>query len=983
MKTMDSLLHEIAQDLLQRFGNDMSKVAVVFPNKRASLFLNEELARMADGPVWTPAYITISDLFRSHSTLTVADPILLICRLYDSYIQHTGMKSQTLDAFYGWGQLLLADFDDMDKNMVPSEQVFSLVSELHELDDVEYLSEGQREALKHFFNAFSDDHETYMRKRFLELWSKLGDIYASFRESLRDDAMAYEGMLYRDVVEKEELIDEMQYECYCFVGFNMLQKVEQRLFTRLKQAGKALFYWDYDVSYLSDDHEAGYFIKQYLTLFPDARGDKASHDNADKQPEITYLSTPTENMQARYVANWLLENERYKSGARTAIVMCDEKLLQSVITSLPPEVDKINVTTGYPLAQTSVTTLLNLLMEMHLDGKVAGTDKMRLRQVAAVLRHPYACHISPLSQELVTNLLNDRCYYPTREQLSQDEGLRLLFGKETINNQQILHWLQDIVRFIAVNSANAFREVESKENAEAKDSDAPKAHVATGFGRALEEESFFRIYNIITRLLELTEKDILSVDVTTMRRLLMQIIQQTTVPFHGEPVEGVQIMGVLETRCLDFDHILILSCNEGNMPKGEGDTSFIPHSVRKAYEMTTVEHKVGIYSYYYYRMMQRAGDVTVTYNSSTEGLNTGEMSRFMLQMMVEGKRKVNRKVLHSVHATSLKLTVNEIAKTPEVMNLVMKRITEKNVSPSSLSAYLRCPVKYYYSYIAGLKEVNTDDVDEMDKRIFGNVFHKAAQLMYEDIMSADGTVTEDALKFVQKDKRKQEEYVDRAFAEELFNSKSSGGFRPQYNGLHLITKTVILRQLNDLIKYDIRRTPMRMELLEGSIYDSVKVKMHDGCEYDVQIGGQVDRIDSVMGSDGCRHYRVVDYKTGKPIDKPIPTVEDVFNSEKVKDFHADYYLQAMLYSLIYSRKKDAAVAPALLFISQVRKNDYDPVLFIKDEKIDDVRMKETDFVNGLSALLAEICDPGKPFVANFNDRTCKSYCPFYSLCQSV
>ena len=288
---MKSFLEKVAADLLKRFDNDLSRVAVVFPNKRASLFLNEHLARLAGKPLWSPAYITISDLFRSHSELKVADPILLVCELHQVFIEATGMD-ETLDHFYGWGQLLLADFDDLDKNMGPADQVFKNLRDIHELDDISYLTDEQREMIRRFFSNFSEDHNSELKQRFLRLWSRIGTIYHLFNERLASQQICYEGALYRQVVENPNI--DFRYDTYAFVGFNHLQEVEKMLFKRMEQEGKAIFYQDTE------------------ELPPE---------------ELTYISAPTENIQARFVSQWLTP-ERIAAGRKTAIVLCDEKLLQ-------------------------------------------------------------------------------------------------------------------------------------------------------------------------------------------------------------------------------------------------------------------------------------------------------------------------------------------------------------------------------------------------------------------------------------------------------------------------------------------------------------------------------------------------------------------------------------------------------------------------------------------------------------------------------
>ena len=316
---MSSFLEHVAETLLSKYGTDLSHVAVVFPNKRASLFLNDYLARQAAKPMWSPAYITISDLFRSQSDLQVADPIQLVCELHRCFTQCTGID-ETLDHFYGWGQLLLSDFDDVDKNLAPPDRVFANVRDLHELDDVSYLTDEQRALIHRFFSNFSDIHDSELKQRFLRLWSRIGDIYRTYNERLASQGLAYEGALYRQVATADTLPSD--YDTYVFVGFNLLQQVEQTLIRRLEAEGRAL----------------------------------VIQDTEEVPPrQLTYISAPTENIQARYISQWLTP-ERIADGRRTAVVLCNEGLLQAVIHCLPDTLDKVNVTTGYPLLQTPVAS---------------------------------------------------------------------------------------------------------------------------------------------------------------------------------------------------------------------------------------------------------------------------------------------------------------------------------------------------------------------------------------------------------------------------------------------------------------------------------------------------------------------------------------------------------------------------------------------------------------------------------------------------
>lgn len=969
-------IEKLAADLLRRFGTDLSRIAVVFPNKRASLFLNKELARQAaaisgdnKGVLWSPAYITISDLFRRHSDLQVADQIMLVCRLYDVFMRCTGFEGESLDHFYNWGVLLLSDFDDLDKNMADASQVFSLVRDLRELDDVSYLTPTQREALKEFFTSFSDDHPSLLRKKFLQLWDRLYDIYETFRNELRDDKMAYEGMLYRDVCEQSET--DFEYDCYCFVGFNMLQQVEQHLFTRLKRSGKALFYWDYDRYYLNNNHEAGHFISDYLLRFPDAMPKDSTEESFYTSPDskLTYISATTENLQGRYVHDWLLEKDRWKAGPRTAIVMSDEHLLQTIIRSLPEEVESVNITAGYPLSQSPVVSLLQLLIEMHVEGRILGTSKYRLKYVNRVLRHPFAKHISPNAMPLCKSLNDSHKYYPSRQELCAtfpDEGLDLLFiDLDTISqpreSARLFAWLMQLVLHIARDSGLT----------------------------ALDAEALYRTHQVLQRLFTLIADDVLTADITTCRRLLMQIVSTTTVPYHGEPIAGIQIMGVLETRCLDFDHVLLLSCNEGNMPKGVNDSSFIPHSVRLAHGMTTVEHKVGIYSYYFHRLLQRAQDVTLTYNSSTEGINIGEMSRFMLQLMVESGLTISQRNLQAGQETSTSRP-SPIVKDKVVMQRLYDLYTrpidaegrQKRISPSSLGVYLRCQLRYYYQHVLGISELQ-EDTDEMDNKMFGNIFHKAAELAYRAMQDRQGWVYADVIKRTVGDDLLIESFVDQAFREELFKIKDHNtAFTPEYNGLQLINRNVILALLKQLLRYDLNDAPIQIRGLERHVSMHINLDATDldgnAVTLPLTIGGIIDRLDMVKDT-----IRVIDYKTGFNTQGAMADVSAIFQPENIGR-HSDYYLQTMLYSYIVRHSRalnptSLPVSPALLFVQKTRTDGYTPVLSIADRQISDIKDVEPEYIAALTQLIRDIMNPQLPFAPTENADSCK-HCPFLSIC---
>ena len=879
---MKSFLEYVAEDLLSRYGTNLSRVAVVFPNKRASLFLNDHLARLAGRPIWSPAYITISDLFRSHSQLKVADPILLVCELYKSFTHCTGID-ETLDHFYGWGQLLLSDFDDLDKNMGPADKIFANLRDIHELDDVSYLTDEQREMIRRFFSNFTDDHNSELKERFLRLWSHIGDIYRHYNDQLASRQLAYEGALYRQVVNDPDI--QFEYDTYAFIGFNHLHQVEQALFRRLDEAGKAIFYQD-----------------------------------TDEEPprDLTFISAPTENIQARYISDWLTP-ERIADGRRTAIVLCDESLLQAVVHCLPDTVEKVNVTTGYPLLQTSIASLVSQLINLQVNGWSPKTNSFRRHWLDTVRRHPYAPY---LPDDFADHRYTD--------------------------NGPLLRWLLVIIRTIASADERA--------------------------SGALDAESLFRTYTLLNRVSDLVDSGVLTVDTITLQRLVAQLIQSTTIPFHGEPAEGIQVMGVLETRNLDFDHVLLLSCNEGNMPRGVNDTSFIPYAIRKAYGLTTVDQKVAIYQHYFHRLLQRAKDVTIVYNNSTNDGQTGEMSRFMLQLMVDRSSvnsklsAVNYKTLRAGQKTLLR-TPHPVTKTPEVMQHLRERLSG-GISPTAISNYLRCQLRFFYRYVCNLEDAVDNEEELIDNRLFGNIFHKAAQNLYQRFGRQEITAFD--LDKLLKDVVDIERAVDDAIKTEFFHFDDPTRPMPPLDGLQLINREVIIKYVRQLVEIDRRLTPFTILGLEQ--YVSMDLSK-------LRIGGIIDRLDSITDSQtGDQHIRVVDYKTGSRRLKTLPDVAAIFDPANIPD-HSDYYLQAFLYSIIVKDKslKSKEVSPALLFIQHAGTDDYDPTLCLGREPVRDIATVADEYMQLLNQTISEIFNEDLALSPTDDLDRCHA-CPFAPIC---
>ena len=948
---MDSFLKQVSADLYSRKEGKLARTAVVFPNKRAGLFFNEHLANVSERPVWSPAYISISELFRSLSKREVADPVKLVCELYKVFRKETN-STESLDDFYFWGELLLSDFDDADKNLVDTERMFSNLKDLRAMmDDYTFMDPEQEAAIQQFFQNFSIERRTALKEKFISMWDVLHPIYTGFRRALEAQNLAYEGMLYREVMEQLDT-DALPYETYVFVGFNVLNKVEHALFRKLQEAGKALFYWDYDRFYLDvHHHEAGEFIQRNLKDFPSPLPDSL-FDSLKKPKEIRYIASPTENAQARYLPQWIRENltEHEKE---TAVVLCNENLLQPVLHSLPEEVKHVNITMGFPLSQTPVYSFLTSLIDLQIQGYHPKSGRFSIQQVIAVLKHPYTRQLTPEAEKLKQELTGNNRFYPLPSELQKDEALTHLF-QPTESNLPLVTYLTEALQRVA----SIYRKDGEEQRNEA-------------FNQ-LYRESLFKAYTTINRFRTLMEEGDLEVHSETFRRLLVKVLSTTNIPFHGEPAIGMQVMGVLETRNLDFRHLALLSVNEGQLPKNSGDSSFIPYNLRKAFGMTTIEHKIAVYAYYFYRLLQRAEKVTLLYNNSSEGLNRGEWSRFMLQFLIEWPHPIVRQTLEAGQSPqgSQEIRIPKTEKVMEKLHQVYDLACNPHAkfSPSALNAYLDCKLRFYFKYIAGL-QVPDEVSAEIDSATFGSIFHKTAEYIYDDLTRHGNVISKEAIETLLKHPVRLEDYVDRAFKELFFHIPDEE--KPEYNGIQLINSAVIVRYIRQLLGHDLRYAPFTLVATEKSVTEEVSIRTSGG-EVRSRIGGYIDRLDSKDET-----LRIVDYKTGGKADTPTG-VESLFVPDKSR---SNYIFQTFLYAAIMCRKQTLKVAPSLLYIHQAASENYSPVVCLKGEDpVTDFSIHETEFREGLQRLLEEIFNEEVPFEQTEIEEKC-AYCDFKAICK--
>ena len=956
---MQPFLQLVAHDLYTKIGNDLSRTVLVFPNKRANLFFNEYLAEESDQPIWSPAAMSISDLLQKLSVQKAGDPIRLVCELYKVFKEETESR-ETLDDFYFWGELLISDFDDVDKNMVDADKLFSNLQDLKNLmDDYEFLDEEQEEAIRQFFQNFSIERRTELKEKFISLWDKLGIIYHRYREKLAELGIAYEGMLYRNVIEQLDT-DRLKYDKYVFVGFNVLNKVEKEFFQKLQKAGKAMFYWDYDLFYTQriSKHEAGEFIKRNLIDFPNELPE-SYFDIFRKPKKIRYISASTENAQARFLPEWVKATQTHTtqivSEKENAIVLCNEALLLPVLHSIPQDVQNVNITMGFPLAQTPVYSFINAAMELQTNGYRPDTGRFTYEAVSKILKHPYTRQLSDHATRLERELTKTNRFYPLPSELKKDDFLTILFTPQS-NIRELCDYLLRLIKSISI----LYR----------------KEGEYDDIFNQLYRESIFQSHLKINRLYSLIESGELSVRTDTLKRLITKVLTASNIPFHGEPAIGLQIMGVLETRNLDFRNLIMLSLNEGQLPKAGGESSFIPYNLRKAFGMTTIEHKNAVYAYYFYRLIQRAENITLLYNTSSDGLNRGEESRFMLQLLVEGPHEITREYLEAGQSPQNTLEI-QIEKTPEILRRLYRAYDTAQpesviLSPSALNTYLDCRLRFYYRYVAGLK--TPDEVSaEIDSALFGTIFHLSAQLAYTDLTANGKMIQREDLERLLRDEIKLQDYVDQAFKQELF--KVALEEKPEYNGVQLINSKVIVSYLKQLLRNDLQYTPFEMVAMEKKVSEKITIQTALG-PLTLRLGGTIDRMDAKEGT-----LRIVDYKTGGSPKIPA-NIEQLFTPSETRP---NYIFQTFLYAAIMSRKQPLMVAPALLYIHRAASESYSPVIEMGEPRkpkipVNNFAFFEDEFRERLQALLEEIFDEKELFTQTEDIKKC-AYCDFKAICK--
>ncbi|MCD6566231.1 MAG: PD-(D/E)XK nuclease family protein [Bacteroidales bacterium] len=963
----NNFLYQIAKKVYEHHQNGLGDVCIVFPNKRAGLFFSRYLSEITDKPVWSPVFMTIRELMQEFSGLQLADPLYLIFELYNSFRQEI-KSEESFDEFYHWGEMLLGDFDEVDKYLISAKELFRNLSDLKEIENrFSVLDKEQIEVIKQFWKWFEPKKKSVHQEKFVSLWEVLYKIYSGFKNKINNEGLAYEGMLYKQVAEKilNKQNLELKYSSYIIVGFNAMSKAEDRLFEYLRDSGKAEFYWDWDQYYLDEGkefQEAGFFISKNRKKYPSAELDFNFNYMLDKNKKIEFIGVPSEIGQAKILEQVFREShgEIKNLDHKTAIVLPDEHLLMPVIYSLPEEISNVNITMGYPVKNTPVYGLVCNLIELQrsLRNKSGTNPVFYFKHVLPVLYSHYIQDVAGEEVKIIEQNINSKniIYWSPGKEI-KNTLLRIIFS--------VVEKVEDMSPYL-LKILEYFHKQDT-------DEEIGNTHFSI-----IEREYIYNVYTLIKRLDDIitAAKGIrLSIDI--YYRLLNRYMHDMKIPFSGEPLSGLQIMGILETRTLDFENVVILSMNEGIFPRSRPRYSFIPFNLRKGFGLPTIEHQDSIYAYYFYRLIQRARNISLIYDTSSGGLKTGEMSRFLTQMKYDKEIKITERILGS----KINIEKNDpirIFKTEKTLRVLSEYIVENNkvdryISPTALNIYLDCSLKFYFKYIAQLKEPD-EVIEEIDPMIFGNLLHHSVNLLYKPYVGK--IIDLPVIKGLIKNRDKIKNFVNQSFIEIWFenDNKKMGGL--EISGKSIVIRDVLLKYVITMLETDLKYAPFRIIELEKNHWLDIPFSLN-GIPEKIRVGGRIDRIDMVNGV-----IRVIDYKTGAT-ENEIKMVSDLFSAGEKSRKRA--VLQIFIYALMLKKKKsDTAVIPGIYSVRDIHNKNFDYRIFIKDDKkskspVMDISDYEVSIVELIKETIEEIYDTTIPFLQVDEPDICK-YCPYKQLC---
>ncbi|WP_346860313.1 PD-(D/E)XK nuclease family protein [uncultured Draconibacterium sp.] len=951
---MERFLSQCANYIYQKHSNELNELCLVFPNRRSGAFFTQYMQDVIKRPVVGPKTTTVNELISSYSDLHKGEKLQLISILYDVFRKHT-KTTETFDEFYFWGEILLADFNDIDRYLVNAKDVFTNISDLKEIESIfDYLTPEQKKALEQFWGSMAVVDKKGFQEKYTFIWDKLFPVYVDFKKELQKDDLAFPGMVDRTVVENLDSAElEFKYKKYYIIGLNALNTCEKKFFTHLVNLGKAEFLWDFDKSYLEDiQNEAGYFLRTNLVEFPPPDDFELNTEIFSQRKNIKLVAVSSVYGQSQQIPNFLTETRLdYKEKFdNTAVVLADESLLFSAMGAIPENIGTVNVTMGYSVRNSVIHGFLMLLVTLLKNKRKEGSGFVAYhRYVTDVLNHQLLGDSeSEKSKAFVAELKRTNSITVDLSKIDFAPLYKQIFLlPEKV--EEYSHYFLKVLGMLH------------------------QQFKASEVNNAMLLEIIYSIYQAVEKL-GIVVKGVIDsqkreINEAVYFRLFSQYLGQVSVAFEGEPLSGLQVMGILETRCLDFENLIVLGLNENKWPRKFTAPSFIPFNIRKGFGLPGIDEQDAMYGYYFYRLIQRARNITATYSVVKEGIGTGELSRYGYQLQYDSIHKPEMKNLDFVFANDPVQSI-EIKSSKDVVQKLLENNSEEHpLSPSAINTYLHCTLKFYFRYVVNLPE--PDEVkEEIDGVVFGNIFHDTLEELYKPFVGK--VVNKTDLENMLKDRVRLENEITKQIAIHYLKKKKPIKGPVKLQGKTLLIFENAITYLKQLLRVDLAIAPFSVISLEEKYKRWIELELN-GAKTNLCIGGKIDRVDKVDGQ-----LRVLDYKTGNVESLGFSKIEDLFDAEIKKP--KKEILQALIYSWGLSENiSNEAIQPAIYSLRSLFSESFSPNVKLNKNDVLFEDLKE-DFEINLKQLVTEIYSERNTFKQTEHIEKCQ-YCPYSGICR--
>ncbi len=953
---MKPFLQKLAEEIATRYNDDPGGVCVVLPNRRAGLYLKKYLAELLKKPAWAPHTVSIEDFITDLSGFRLMDPAGLLFELYRIHKESQGEKAQDFEQFTDWGQVLLQDFNEIDQYLVDPDEIFNYLNAARALT-VWNLNEKPL---------------TEQELRYLEFYRSFLHYYRELNKALKEKKHVYQGLAFRITAENiERLASGTRYRKIFFAGLNALSAAEEKIIGHLLNQGLAEIFWDADEYYIRDtNQEAGEFIRRYLQKWPADPVKWIGEEFRSKTKKISVFGIPGSTGQAQKASSIV---NRLKDSAtspdKTALVLADEKLLLPVLYALPEELGPVNITMGYPFRLTHLYHLINNLFQAQLNAvKFAaqrnGTARsFYIKDILQLLSHPYLSLFGPGIQA------GQRTFDQMRSELNKKNRVffspgELLWYTERADNE---------FKELNVNLFGIWDDpsqaLERVLNIMALVRDRMIAGHAENPGEFEPDlEYLYFLSRIIRKIRNLLDTYPYINDLKTLKKILFRLLDSSSMPFSGEPLHGLQVMGVLETRAIDFENLIVLSVNEGILPSGRLPNSLIPFDIKNKFGLPTFQHKDAVFAYHFYRMLQRAENIFLLYDTEGDQMKGGEKSRFIMQLGYELKQynpeiSYNETLLRpNPPASGLQKEIT-VTKDPVIMARLMEKAV-KGLSPSAFNLYINCPLSFYFQEILGLAEAESVE-ETIEAKTVGTAVHQAFYMIYEPFTGkyADAMALEKAIPLV-------EGYMLDAFREHYQEGDLQHGKNHLVFKASLFLAAKFIRHETEQLRKAGASSPLKIISLEQS-HDRLIQYEVAGRKTDVKIKGKIDRIDQWDGV-----TRIIDYKTGsvQAADLNLKAWEELAREPRMAKV-----FQLLTYAWLYYKnhaKTGETIQTGNITLRRISAG----FMKVKLPGGQEIGAESIAiFEDILLELVGTIMDPEVPFRQAEKVEQCR-YCPFTSIC---